>query len=254
MTVITMTREMGSRGKDVAKDLVKLLGLQVVHKEVVEQQLAQRLQVGESLVHRYLEGDCSVFQKWHIDEKALAHYTAEQIFELAEGGNVLIRGWGATQLLRPVSHVVSVRICAPLDARIATMMGRLNLAHEKTARKEIEESDAAHTRATKRLSQTDWKEAGLYDLVLNTERIPVERCVGLVRRLVDNPSFKETPQSRATLAALKRDAQRRSLDRRRRNTPELVLSSVARHSPASCHFRPAHEDRPTSREDRELFL
>ena len=48
MTVIAMTREMGSLGKDVAAGLADQLGLTVVHHELVEQHLAERLGVKEA--------------------------------------------------------------------------------------------------------------------------------------------------------------------------------------------------------------
>jgi len=253
MTVITMTREMGSRGKDVACGLAEALGLKVVHKEVVEHHLAKRLQVHESFVHRYLEGGVRVLDNWRIDKKALALYTAEEIFELAERGNVLIRGWGATQLLRSVPHVVCVRVCAPLDARVRTLMARLNLDDAKTALKEIKENDAAHSRAIRSLSQGSWKNPVLYDLVLNTERVPVEKCVDLVLGLVENPEFKETPQSRATLAALKRAAQQHQLRQEGGVLPELGPSSIHRRSLRARASQQVPEDGPTSREERDLF-
>ncbi len=253
MTVITMTREMGSRGKDVARGLAEALGLEVVHKEVVEHHLAKRLQVQDSLVHRYLEGAVGVLDNWRIDKKALALYTAEEIFELAERGNVLIRGWGATQLLRPVPHVVCVRVCAPLDARVKTLMARLNLDDAKTALKEIKENDAAHTRAIRSLSQVSWKNPVLYDLVLNTERVPVEKCVDLVVGLVETPAFEATPQSRATLAALKRAAQQRQLHQEGGALPERGPSSNHRRSPRARALKQVSEDGPTSREERDLF-
>ena len=57
MTVIAMTREMGTLGKDVAAGVAERLGIQVVHHELVERQLAERLQTTESAVHRFLEGE-----------------------------------------------------------------------------------------------------------------------------------------------------------------------------------------------------
>ena len=63
MPVIAMTREMGSLGKDVAAGLTDQLGLAVVHHELVEHHLAERLGVKESTVHRYLEGEASLLEE-----------------------------------------------------------------------------------------------------------------------------------------------------------------------------------------------
>ena len=71
------------------------MGLTVVHHELVEHKLAERLGVHESAVHRYLEGGASLLERWKIDKQKLSRFTAEEIIELAKKGNVVIRGWGA---------------------------------------------------------------------------------------------------------------------------------------------------------------
>ena len=43
---------------------------------------------------------------------------SQEVFDLAVKGNVLIRGWGATLLLRSVPHIPCVRVCAPLGVRV----------------------------------------------------------------------------------------------------------------------------------------
>ena len=78
MAVIAMTREMGSLGKDVAAGLADQLALTVVHHELVEQHLAERLGVKESTVHRYLEGEASLLERWKIDKEKLSRYTARK--------------------------------------------------------------------------------------------------------------------------------------------------------------------------------
>ena len=96
MAVIAMTREMATLGKDVAAGLAERLNLNIVHHELVEHDIAERAGLGESEVHRFLEGKASLFERWKIDRKRLSRYTAQEILELAVKGNVLIRGWGAT--------------------------------------------------------------------------------------------------------------------------------------------------------------
>ena len=48
MTVIAMTREMGTLGKDVAAGVSEKLGIEVIHHELVERQLAERLNTSAS--------------------------------------------------------------------------------------------------------------------------------------------------------------------------------------------------------------
>ena len=200
MAVIAMTREMATRGKDVAAGLADRLGLTVVHHEVVEHKIAERAGMRESEVHRFLEGEPSLFERWKIDRKRLSQFTAQEILELAAKGNVVIRGWGATYLLRSVPHVVCVRVCAPMAFRETVLMERLGIADRDVARKEIERNDAAHSWTMQKMFSINWMEPTLYASVLNTARVPVADCVEHIVRLSESAAFRDTLQSQRDLA------------------------------------------------------
>ena len=199
MAVIAMTREMATLGRDVAAGLGERLGLHVVHHELVAQDIAGRAGTRESEVQRFLEGGATLIDRWRVDTARVSHYTAEQILDLAVKGNVLIRGWGATYLLRNVPHVVCVRICAPMPDRERVLMQRLGINDRATARREIERNDAAHNGIMQRLFGIDWTDPALYSLVLNTARIEVGDCVEHIIRVTQAPKFQETPVSRMAL-------------------------------------------------------
>ncbi|NKB57398.1 MAG: BON domain-containing protein [Alphaproteobacteria bacterium] len=199
MTVIAMTREMGTLGKDVAAELAEALHMEVVHQELVEHHLAERLQLGESTVHRFLEGNASLWERWKIGSDRMSRYTAEEILELANKGNVLIRGWGAAQLLRDVSHVLCVRVCAPMSFRVSVMLERLGLSDERSMRHEIERNDNGHSRVIQRQFNADWRRPENYDIVLNTGFVSVASCVSVIQQLASSPAYKETPSSRGNL-------------------------------------------------------
>src|SRR6187455_598707 len=142
MPVITMTQEMATLGKDVALGVCEALGLQQVRHEVGDV-VAGRMQLKKSLIRRIREGKASKIEKWAADEKTISIFTAEEIFDLALKGNVLIRGWGATLYLRAIAHIPSVRVCAPLPVRVQRLMERLETDDELLARHEIDVDDAA---------------------------------------------------------------------------------------------------------------
>jgi hypothetical protein len=89
--------------------------MDIVNSEIAVSNVAGSLGVEQSTVQRYLEGSASIFERWQIDKRKLSRFTSEQIFRLAQRGNVLIRGWGANALFRDIPQVISVRIC-PLRA------------------------------------------------------------------------------------------------------------------------------------------
>lgn len=221
MSVIAMTQEMATLGKDVALGVAEKLGLQLVRHEVGDM-VAGRMQVKKGLIRRIREGKASRIEKWSADEKTISIFTAEEVFDLAVKGNVLIRGWGATLLLRSVPHIPCIRVCAPLEVRVKRLMERLETDDEDLARHEIEIDDAARAARMGEHFNVTWGDPTLYDLTLNTERVSIAACVDEVVKLAQSPGFQETAQSRQlvadlalqakALAALKADSRTAGID------------------------------------------
>lgn len=199
MPVIAMTREMGSGGREVAQRVADKLHLTVVLHHLVEHDIAEHLQVQESAVHHLLEGGATLLDHLRTGSKRLSHYTAEEVLDQANRGNVLIRGWGSCVILRGVPHVVRVRVCAPKEVRERAVMQRMDSDDRSAARQEIERNDSAHKIALHSAHGVDREDAMLYDLVLNTERSSVEICAKLVCDLAESAEFRETEASRAIL-------------------------------------------------------
>jgi cytidylate kinase len=209
MPIVAMTYEAGSQCKEVARQVAEELGLELICHTAFEQHVADRLHADRDLVHRFLQGRPGLIERWRTDQGALADYAAEQIYDLAARGNVLLHGWGATRLLRPVAHVLCVRVCAPIGHRISVLMKQLGIGEEEACEK-ITEHDAARATRMRALAPDEPVNPTAYDLVLDTARIPVAECVTEVARLVNTPVLQETAESRARLAGLRREAQVRA--------------------------------------------
>lgn len=223
MPLIAMTREMGSLGKDVAKGVAEALGLEVVHHEIIDQ-LADKMRLRKSHVVRLLDGKASILERLTADRTSLAIYTADETYGIAHrDGGAVIRGWGATHLLRRVGHAVCVRVCAPRELRVRRMMERLHTDDEDLVRKEVDLSDEAHAAIMRRHFGVNCQEGDQYDLTLNTERIPIRECVEEVLKLVRDPAFAETGESRAILENLSLSARVRAA---LRNDPRTRKATV----------------------------
>jgi cytidylate kinase len=202
MPLVAMTREMGSLGKDVAAQLSERLGRKLVHHEIIGM-LADKTRVRKSHVVRFLEGKAGVWERMTTDETIPSLYTADETLKLIDSGRVsVLCGWGAAHLLRPVSHVICVRVCAPFGTRVERMMQRLNTDDRGFVESEIRLSEEAHAAIARRHFGVDWEEPENYDLVLNTERVSIGRCVDEIANLLEEPHFQETPESMRILADL----------------------------------------------------
>jgi cytidylate kinase len=222
MPIIAITREMGSLGKDVAQGLGEALGLPVIYHEVVDC-LADRMRVRKSHVIRLLEGGASLLERLSADKTSLALFSAEEILTIATKGGAVIRGWGATHLLREVPHAVCVRVCAPFEVRKRRMMERLGADDEARIAEEIRVNDEAHGAIMRRNFGLQWTDPEHYDVVLNTQRVNIDECVDELLALSRAPQFEETERSRQKLGDLALAARVRTALRR---TPETRNARV----------------------------
>ena len=214
MPIIAITREMGSLGKDVARGLGEALGLPVVYHEVIDQ-LADKMRVRKSHVIRLLDGSAGLIERLTADKTSLSLFTADEVFSIAaHGRGAIIRGWGATHLLREVPHAVCVRICAPFEVRKDRMMDRLGSDDPELVAEEIRNNDEAHSAIMRRHFDLQWTDSEHYDLVLNTKRVRVDECVSEVLSLVRAQQFVETEATRQTLDDLALAARVRAALRR----------------------------------------
>jgi cytidylate kinase len=203
MAVIAMTREMGSLGRDVALQLAEDLGLELVQHQMVGH-VADKMHLQENSVNRFLEGKAGLLERWGIDEQELSLYTTEEILDVAARGNVLIRGWGATYVLRKVPHVLCVRICSSEASRTDVLMKRIGIDDRALARKEIRANDAAHKRTMSHLFHVeDWGDSLLFDVVLNTDHLSVAACVNSIKELLKQPVFSGNEASTSLLGDMR---------------------------------------------------
>ena len=216
MAVIAMTREMGTRGKDVAARLAAELDLDVVYQELVAQNIGRRMGVAESSVLRFLEGRPSLWDRWKIKPERISHYTAHEILELALRGKVIIRGWGGAQVLRHIPHVIRVRVRAPMEERVDEMFRRLNepaweaskpIEHTPSlvqeglwisrhqVRGEIERNDRVHAQLILRHFGTNWQDPADYDIILQTGQMSIGECVKRILTLAGSADHQPTEAS-----------------------------------------------------------
>src|SRR5271156_128986 len=200
MTVVAMTREIGSHGSEVAAGVAAALGLEIINSEIVVPHVAESLGLEHSAVQRYLDGKASLFDRWQIDTRKLSQHTLGQILNLALKDNVLIRGWGAAAVFQGIRGVICVRVCTPMALRVRVMMERLGVKDAEAMQQEIERFDAGHSRAMRAAFNFDRNDALMYDIVLNSARVTIDNCVKAVCDLAPHQRSQDDSETKAALA------------------------------------------------------
>src|SRR5689334_6667126 len=169
MPLIAMNREMGSLGKDVAKGLADALGLKVQHHEIIDH-LANRARIRKSHVISFLEGTQGLFERLTVDSLKLRILTADEIMSAAEADRgIILRGWGASSLLKDVPHAVRVCVSASRRMRVRRMMQRLDTDDALQVERIVDQNDDAARAVMRRHFHIDPRDVNEYDMSLNTD-------------------------------------------------------------------------------------
>ncbi|MFH1609253.1 MAG: cytidylate kinase family protein, partial [Candidatus Bipolaricaulota bacterium] len=104
-------------------------------------------------------------------------------------------------LLPGVSHVICVRLIAPLPFRVRLLRERLELS-EDDALAHIRKVDGHREQWTRFLYGVDWLDPNLYDLCINLRTLDLHDAVDIVACTSRATRFQPTDESRRAMAEL----------------------------------------------------
>jgi cytidylate kinase len=235
MPLIAMNREMGSLGKEVAAGLEQALGMKVRHHEMIDH-LASRARMRKSHVISFLEGTQGLLERLTTDQVRLRILTADEILSMAESGEpIILRGWGATSLLKEVPHAVRVCVSASRRTRVTRMMQRLNTDDPLKVERIVDHNDEAARAVMRRHFHVDPRDINEYDMGFNTDRVAVSQCVDEIVKMVKSEQFAETDESRARLRDLALAHHVRAALRTHSATSHCALRVVAKGGHVELH-------------------
>ena len=182
MRAITVSRQMGSRGDELALQVAERLGWRRVCRDLINQ-AARAAGVPQVAL---AEIDELGFLGLRTSAKEWGAYQSQVeriIRELADGGDVVIVGRGGQMVLRERPDVLHVRVVAPFGMRMARLRGERNVS-EESACACLEASDRARARYLRRSHSARLDDPALYHLTINTGLLGLAQAVDLIVQAV----------------------------------------------------------------------
>jgi cytidylate kinase len=178
MGAITISRQMGSRGDELALQVAQRLGWQRVCRDLINQ-AALAAGVPQVALAEIDELGFLGLRPSTREWQAYQSQVKRIIRDLADQGNVVIVGRGSQMVLRSRPDVLHVRVVAPFEARVAQLQEERQVSAE-SARACLEASDKARTRYLRRSHAVRLNDPTLYHLTLNTGFLSLSQAVDLV--------------------------------------------------------------------------
>lgn len=183
MQTITISRQLGSLGEEVAEKVAQRLGYQVVCRELINQ---AAIQCGAPELALAWIDDLGILdiQPSPKDRRAFLSAVQEAMEELAERGNVIIVGRAGQIILGKRPDVLHVKVIAPASLR-ADRIARMHTVSITAAMAQVKASDRTRRDYLRRHYHARWDDPDLYDLILNTARLDADQGACLICRMVE---------------------------------------------------------------------
>ena len=186
MAVITLSRQMGSKGDEVARMVADRLGLRLVGREIINQ---AALQAGVPEVALSEIDELGLLgMKPRPEALRLYRETVSRLIqELADAGNLLLVGRGGQIILAGREDALHVQVIALRASRINWIQEQRSVTADVAAAL-VDASDRARAAYLRRHFQVHWDAPELYDLIVNTERLTVSAAAEIIRSATQNIS------------------------------------------------------------------
>lgn len=196
--VITISRQFGAGGSEVAQRVATALGWRVVDNELVEEvaaragmsptEVAEREERAPSFMERltrtlaaqnpelFPPQDGTVKE---MDEASLVRVTETVVGELARQGKVVMVGRAAPAVIGQQENALHVKLVAPKAFRIPAISARFGLSPEDAA-EQLGEVDSHRSRYHKDYYQRDWNDPVNYHMTLNTGLLGLDGAAAII--------------------------------------------------------------------------
>jgi cytidylate kinase len=199
--LITVSREFGAGGSDLARALGERLAWPVLDHDIV-QRVATRMQLDAGTVERFDEHPPSLLARIATvlivpqpdiysfptaadvpDHDTIARATRRVIEDAATTLPIVVVGHGAQCIFGGRPDALHVRVIAPLGHRTRLVVSRMHVDPAFAATL-VRRADHDRQAYMQRYFHQDWRADLLYDLVINTGRVTIDEAAALVNKLV----------------------------------------------------------------------
>ena len=194
MAVVTISREPGAFGEELAARVAGYLGFSLIDKKSLAQ-IWDEINPDESALCRVSESGVQESGVPGAQNGDCAGLSGELIAQLAEEQDLVVIGRGAQGLFHNRPGTLHVQVVAPRRFRIRQAQTLEGLSVREAGRRirNIEERRARYLRSTYGMSAAD---PNLYDLTLRMDRLSVEQALKLIVTAVDEMGLRQVPRGR----------------------------------------------------------
>lgn len=192
MAVITISREPGALGEEVAARVAGLLGFLLVDRGFLAR-FRQEADLGEADVAGVDEANLGEECGSDPESEDCAKLRPDLIARLAGDHDLVVIGGGGQGLFHNRPGTLHVRIVASRRFRVGQARSHRGLT-AREARRYIMDLEARRSRYVRFLYRMNWADPSLYDLTLRMDRLSIEQALNLIVAAADEMRLRQVPR------------------------------------------------------------
>jgi cytidylate kinase len=210
MAIVSVSREEGTWGGDVARDLAARLGYRLLDKKALLEEAEAYGGINEA-APELLERQPGLLERLDNERRRYNILLRTVVFDVALRDNVVFLGRGAGTLLRDVDHTVRTLFISPVPTRVARIMergagGRPGPMTREQAEEIVRRADRDRANYHRYLFHVDWLDPVHHSIVLNTAIVDVASSVDILIKMIESGAYNPTSASLAKLEQLARQS------------------------------------------------
>jgi cytidylate kinase len=185
MAIITISRQVGSLGDEIAQGLATECGYRLLTPHDFQEAAARYdPDLSARLEHFFKDEGPGFFERFFFSSAVYQSLYEALVFELAARRRVVIVGRGAQIVLRDIKQVFRVRVVAPTHRRVLYLSGAHGVSADE-ALEYLRKHDHRRDALIRQIYAKDPDHWRLYDMILNTGRLDVAAGVRSIRAAVE---------------------------------------------------------------------
>ncbi len=199
MPIITISRGTFSKGKELAEVLAGRLNFPCLSREEILEAATKEYGISVEELTAAMNKPPPFWLQMPSKRFAYLKCVTAVLLEHARAGDLVYHGHAGHLLLSGISHLIRIRLIAPMTLRAKIAMEQMNLEYDDAVAR-IEKIDRERNKWSRFLYGIDWRDAHLYDAVFNLEHNTIEGICEMIICMTQLDQFKVTPESQKVLA------------------------------------------------------
>lgn len=222
MAVLTISRDLGSGGREVGQRFSNSMGYRFVDRESILGRLKAAGHKWEKWTEGFDEHAPRVWEKYDWSYHGFTAMLQSTIMNEAVSDDVVIIGRGGNYLLKGVPFALRVRVVAPIQERIARV-SRHEGIDEESARWIIDRTDRERAGFLLTVYGRDGRDPADYDLVFDSGAMSID---GITSRIMEVLPEKDRLKDEKSLHDLKMRALAADIKARLLTTLPFFMSTL----------------------------